>query len=213
MTITWTEYDYVDGKRVARTRTQVLTASVVKPKPFFNEGTRLIYGNEAAPQLSFSREPSHAERMDEDDLERHVRRGSRKIRRKAKKNSAKGFTEMGNEEFDVLFGALDRDNEVEFRLLFTPLAQKNLLTLMKGGSPFGDDFAFDKDKCINIIRSEHSQNWDFESPSERYFTYDVDLCKDLFVKLNTEDFKHIFFDLAPLLSIPLYQQHKPHEYI
>ena len=213
ITITWTEYDYVDGKRVARTRTQVLTASVTKPKPFYSEGTRLIYGNEAAPQLSFSRTPSHAERMDEDDLERHVKRGARKIRRQAKRDIAKGFTEMGNEEFDVLFGALDRDNEVEFRLLFTPLAQKNLLNLMKGGSPYGDDFAFDKEKCINIIRSEHSQNWDFEPSPERYYTYDIDLCRDLFVNLNTDDFKHIFFDLAPLLSIPLYQQHKPREYI
>ncbi|MBQ2819011.1 MAG: hypothetical protein IJF14_01355 [Clostridia bacterium] len=213
ITITWTEYDYVDGKRVARHCSQVLTASVTKPKPFFTEGTRLIYGNEAAPDLNFSRMPSHAERMDEDDIERHVRRGSRKIRRKAKKEIASGFTEMGNEEFDVLFGALDRDNEVEFRLLFTPLAQKNLLTLMKGGSPFGDDFAFTKDNCINIIESEHSQNWNFDSPSERYFTYDIDICRQLFVDLNSDDFRHIFFDLAPLLSIPLYQHHKPKEYI
>ena len=31
---------------------------------------------------------------------------------------------MANNEFDALFNGDDRDNEVEFRLLFTPLAQK-----------------------------------------------------------------------------------------
>ena len=30
---------------------------------------------------------------------------------------------------------------------------------------------------------------------------------------TAEYFKSVFFDLAPLLSIPLYQQHKPREYI
>ena len=38
---------------------------------------------------------------------------------------------MGHPEFEVLFGAQNRNNEVQFRLLFTPLARKQLLALMK----------------------------------------------------------------------------------
>ena len=34
-----------------------------------------------------------------------------------------------------------------------------------------------------------------------------------FVKVNEEYFRALFFDFAPLLAIPLYQQYKSHEYI
>ena len=52
------------------------------------------------------------------------------------------FTEMGNAKFDALFGAVDRNNEVEFRVLFTPLAQKNMLDLLTDKNHYGDDFYF-----------------------------------------------------------------------
>ena len=41
------------------------------------------------------------------------------------------FQEMANSEFDVLFGANDRDHEVQFRLMYTPLAQRNTVDLIK----------------------------------------------------------------------------------
>lgn len=54
---------------------------------------------------------------------------------------------MGDAEFDVLWGATDRDHEVEFRLLFTPLAKKQLLDLMKDKEiAYGDNFNFFKRK-------------------------------------------------------------------
>ena len=63
---------------------------------------------------------------------------------------------MGNSEFEVLFGATNRNNEVQFRLLFTPLAQKQLLGLMKDKEiAFGDDFNFIKRNKINIIIPDH----------------------------------------------------------
>lgn len=212
--ISWTE-TYVDseGKTRTRTRTQILTATVIKPKPYYNNSVRLIYGNDAAPDLSFTHEPSHAENMSEKELRREVKSGLKKIRKKSKKEIASGFTELGNEEFDALFGALDRDNEVQFRLLFTPLAQREMLSLMKGESPFGDDFRFEKRGCLNYIISEHSQNREYDFSPRNYDSYDIDIFRELFLQYTADVFRGMFFDLAPLLSIPLYQQHKPTEYI
>lgn len=214
ITIHWTTYSRdSEGRSVAQHHSQVLTAHVTKPKPFFDVCTRLIYGNEAAPDLSFTHKKTHAENFSEKKLKSTVKSRMKKIRKHAEKNISGGFTEMGNEEFDALFGATDRDNEVQFRLLFTPLAQKNMLELMKGGSPFGDDFDFYKRKCLNTVVSEHSQDWDMECDVSKYVSYDADISKKAFMDFNKSYFEHFYFDLAPMLAVPLYQQHKPAEYI
>lgn len=212
--IEWTEYTInSEGKRVKVHRSEVLHASVVKPKPYFYYSNSLIYGNEAAPNLSFSREKTHFERLSEKKQKSFVKSKTKQIQNQSKKDISKGFTGLGNEEFDAVFGAANRDNEVEFRLLFTPLAQKNILSLIKETSPFGDDFDLYKNRCINELVSEHLQNWNFNIDSSQYSFYDIRMCKDAFIRLNEEYFKSVYFDFAPLLSIPLYQQHKPREYI
>lgn len=215
--ISWTtSYTDSKGRRHTVHHTQTLTASVTKPFPHYSEQTRLIYGNEAAPDLIFSHEPTHAEDWSEKKLERKVKSGARDVQKLQKKELKSGgatFTEMANTEFDVLFNAFDRNNEVQFRLLFTPLAQKNMLALMKDSKRFGDDFYFYKRKCLNYISSEHSAKWDFDVNYRRYFSFDIDAARKNFINFNTDYFKNLYFDFAPLLSIPLYQQHKPHEYI
>jgi hypothetical protein len=67
-----------------------------------------------------------------------------KLEEKAVK-AGKTFTKLGNDEFEAFFGADDRDNEVEYRLLFTPLAILNEMDLIKNPAPFGDDFYMEED--------------------------------------------------------------------
>lgn len=204
-----------NGRYRTVTRSQTLHASVTKPKPFYATATRLIYANDAAPDLSFSHQPQHWEKLSEKEIASKVKSGQKKIQKLAEKSVTKGggFTEMGNPEFDVLFGATDRDNEVQFRLLFTPLAQKNMLALMKTPDPYGDDFAFSKRKRINYVASQHSQSFDYSVNTSNFVYYDVDVCKTKFISYNEDFFRSLYFDFAPLMSVPLYQQYKPVEYI
>lgn len=207
LTISWTE-TYRDSKGNLRTRirTQVLHASVVKPKPEFFTHQYLCYGNQAAPELSFSRKPQHSERLDEKQIERKVKKGAKKLKKKAEKATKKGgnFQEMANTEFDVLFGAEDRDHEVQFRLMYTPLAQCNTVDLLTSKTGYGDDFYFQKHKRFNVITSEHAQGRRIHSSASDYYSYDVDEAKRKFVEYNTGYFKSLFFDFAPLLSVPAY---------
>ena len=159
----------------------------------------MIYGNEAAPDLTFSREPTHANELNEKELERKIKRGKKKLAKKTRDAIAQGkrFTEMGSAEFDVLFGATDRNNEVQFRLLFTPLAQVNMLDLIKSDEGYGDDFAFRKQGCINRIRSEHAQRWQAEIDPSRFAGYDLAAVRKDFIACAAEYLKSVFFDLAP----------------
>ncbi|NLC94623.1 MAG: hypothetical protein GX676_02900 [Bacilli bacterium] len=216
ITITWTETHYENGKRVTRTHSQVLTASVTKPCPYYYELVYLVYGNEAAPDLVFSRDDSDAEKMSEKQIQRKVNRDIKKLQKLAEKGTAKGsnFTVMANSEFEVLFGAHNRNNEVQFRLLFTPLAQKQLLQLMKDKEiGFGDDFDFDKDKMINVIYPEHLEDFPLNIKPSYFYGYDFDEVKNKFIQYNDNYFRNIYFAFAPILAIPLYVQQKPHEYI
>lgn len=215
--ITWTEH-YTDsqGHSHTRARSETLCASVTKPRPFYNYITRFVFACEAAPDLSFSHQSTHAERLSEAELKRKVKRDSAALQKQARREATSGsggFTEMANQEFDALFNAEDRDHEVQFRLMFTPLAQKNMLYLMKMPAPYGDDFDFTKSKMLNYITSEHAQTWQIEEDTSQYAKYEVALCREALKNYYMDFFQRFFFDIAPVMSIPLYQQHKSHEYI
>lgn len=48
------------------------------------------------------------------------------------------------------------NGEVEFRLLFTPVAQTQMLNLMKDTKVgYGDVFTFIKQRKVNVLMSEH----------------------------------------------------------
>ncbi len=217
LTIYWTTTSTdSDGHVHVNHHSQTLHASVQHDAPFYDRGTMLVYGNEAAPHLTFTREPSCINSLrDEKDRERYVKKQMKAIRKKADAAIENGstFTQMDNDEFEVFFGGTDRNNEVEFRLLFTPLAQTNMMALLSDPQPYGDDFHMIKDGMCNYIISEHSQSFDYSSNPSIYMSYDVGASKDIFISYSDEYIKHLFFDLAPILSIPLYQMHKPQEYI
>ena len=206
--ISWVEYER-DGKgrSVPRRRTQVLMATVVKPKPIYDVTTLLSYGSQAAPDLTFARENKHFEDLSEKQVERKVKKGKKALQKKSEKaiNEGKSFTEMSNTKFDVLFDATNRDNEQQFRLMFTPLAQREMIDLIRSEEGYGDDFDFFKRKKINVIRSEHSQNWDMSTAAAKYYSFDLEESRRIFTGFNNEYFKSVYFDFAPLIAIPAYQ--------
>ncbi len=217
ITITWTTTYRDKNGTHTRTHTQTLTATIMRPAPFYRTDVRLIYGNEAAPRLHFSRSPYGADKMNEKERDKAAAKGIKEIRSLSETQLKKGaqhvITPMGNDHFDVFFGATDRDDEAQFRLLFTPLAQKNILDLIENSSPYGDDFVMMKDGMVNSIASAHSQGFDYSANPETFMGYDWADMKVNFVTYCDTYIRSLFFDLAPLLSIPLYQMHKPHEYI
>lgn len=216
ITITYTSTSRVNGRTVTTTHTQVLTASVNKPYPLYTEQSYLVYGNEAAPDLMFSRIDSDAEHMSEKQIDKHVDKTIKKLEKKSRKsvNQGTNYTVFGNSEFEVLFGATNRNHEVQFRLLFTPLAQTELLKLMKEKTlGFGDDFDFIKHKKINIIVPEHLATIKLDMSPSYYTSYDFEDIKKKFVDYQNAYFRHIYFAFAPVLAIPLYQQTVTQEYL
>lgn len=212
LVVTWTETRRdSQGKTYTVTHSQTLIATVTKPCPFYDTETFLVYCNESAPDLNFSRKPQ-AHGKDDKQIERMVKRGEKKLAKIAEDDMKHGdgsFVAMSDTEFDVLFGAFDRDNENQFRLLFTPLAQRNIIDLVKD-SPYGDDFYFAKQGKLNTIYSHHGDTWDMLA-GRNISSYSVDLAKQIFTNYNCNFFKNMYFMLAPLLSIPLYQQLKPND--
>ena len=211
--ISWWEIEEDSEGRPRRVeRTQTLTASVEKPVPVYAQHKVLIYGNDAAPNLSFSRCPSG---LDDRDMFDGIREKWRL--RELKKFSQNldddsDFTLMANHKFETWFHAQDRDNEVEFRLLFTALAQTQMMQLMQDQKiGYGDDFYFDKRCRINYLRPNHLIDAPIDTAPERFRDWDYDRAFKNFLAFNNKYFKDVYFALAPLLAIPLYQQTRNHE--
>lgn len=175
-----------------------------------------MYGNDAAPNLSFSRQPSGLTGKD-GELWSSIRKKWRLSRLKAYSRNLEddsNFTLMNNHEFETWFHAKDRDNEVEFRLLFTPVAQTQMLNLMKDTKVgYGDDFTFIKQKKVNVLFSKHLAEASIDTDPSLFYNWDYDAAAAFFTSFNERYFKDAYFALAPLLSIPLYQQMRTHEEI
>ena len=213
--ISWREQEtYTDSNGKTRThwvtKHETLYASVEKPCPEYHTEKFLIYGNEAAPDLSFSRVPTGLADGSLFDKTRLKWRMSSQ-QEKARKNVE--YTVMSNRTFNALFNADDRDHEIQFRLLFTPLAQQEMVKLLQDNDVgYGDDFMFRKRKMINMILPAHLRDFDITASPDRFRHYDLDHIREVFLSYNTEFFKAFYFAMAPLLTIPLYQQIPPPKY-
>ena len=200
------------GGTYTTTRTQTLVAHYSAPAAFYGKCSYVIYGNEAAPDLKFSRNPSgYNYNKGEKDLNKFIKSRSKTIQDKYNDSMSKGgsFTPISNMEFESLFYALDRNNEQQYRLLFTPLAQRNLVDLISKETPYGDDFSFQKFKKLNIVSSSHSQT-KISMNLDQYFGYwDYEALKNDYLNEMNKEHTSLYFDLAPLLCIPLYQMSEP----
>lgn len=216
--ISWQEREtYTDSNGKVRTRWvtrhQTLHASVTKPAPHYTQNRFIIYGNEAAPKLHFSRTPSELSHLGNTFSDK--RRKNRKMKKleafSRNLDDEYGFTMMANREFELLFHATDRSDEIEFRILFTPLAQSQMVTLLKDRETgFGDNFTFIKKGMINEVYPAHLRNIELNITPQYFHHYDLGAARKRFNAYNNDYFKALFFAMAPILSIPIYQQHRSH---
>lgn len=209
-TIYWTE-EHVerdsDGNKVVTTiqRSQDLTAEKDADKPYFSTYTNLGYGHEAAPELSFSRKAGNTHENGTGWLKIRLWFGKRALKRQSQQALRKGqdFLPMANEEFEVLFGATDRNNEHQFRQMFTPMAQRSMIDLLKDGKLGGDSFNFHKKRRLNVLSCSDAV---FRESPRKYHDYSVQKAREAFVKHQEEYFRLIFGTFAPLLAVPLYRE-------
>lgn len=209
-TIHWTtEETDSDGKTRTVHHSETLVASVTAPYPEYFEKTRLIYGNTAAPDLIFYRKQSGLADS-EGSLKFKMKRHS--LRKKSRDLSNADFAMMTNEEFEVAFDTSNRNNNQQYALLFTPLAQESMMNLLKDDKVgFGDDFDFGKQRMINVIFSKHMQSLNLDMDPQQYKGFDYDKAEADFYAINSRYFRAIYFCFAPLLCVPMYQQIRPQE--
>jgi hypothetical protein len=212
LVITWTEtIRDANGNWVNVQRSQTLTASVVKPFPEYHVGTTIVYGHETAPDLTFSRTPSNLSGLSDGMLNNwkkdHAVKKVEKQARKAVKSGDSGLTVMSNKEFEALFNATNRDNEVEFRVLFTPLAQQEMVKLLNDKEAgFGDDFAFSKSGMVNFVAPSHLSEISFDCDPGRFKAQEIAQARSFFNSYQNDFFKSVYFGFAPLWTIPMYRE-------
>lgn len=209
-TIHWTSRDRnSDGSYRTVHHSQTLHATYTAPYPLYFEKTRLIYANVAAPDLVFYRKQS-----DLAGKEKSIAFKWKEFRLRKKSRNLKGgdYAMLTNDVFEVAFDTSNRNNNQQFALLFTPLAQENMLALLRDEEiGFGDDFDFEKNKMVNVIISDHMQGLELDMDPRRYLHFDYDKARLNFYTVNQKYFHAIYFSFAPLLCVPMYQQIRSQE--
>ncbi|MDE6032728.1 MAG: hypothetical protein K2G15_02070, partial [Muribaculaceae bacterium] len=210
LTIHWTEtVRGSDAKYHTQRRSQTLTATISRPYPEYHKKTRLIYGNTAAPDLTFLRTQSNY--AEKSGAGKWLKKKA--LQRKAR-NMSQDYAMMTNEEFEAAFDTSNRNNNQQFALLFTPLAQNSMMSILEDREAgFGDDFDFEKARMINIIIAKHMQAEEMDMNPAQYRNYNFDRAAEEFCRINSAHFRAIYFAFAPLLAVPMYQQIRSHENI
>lgn len=212
-TISWTETEVdFEGHRRRVTHSQVLTASVEKPVPVYAERTRLFFASQAAPNLSFNRERTNLSGTSITDRWRRKREIGSLEAFSRNLTDESNYTIMSNREFEAMFKTVDRDNEVEYRVLFTADAQRQMTALMQDNEVgFGDDFGFGKVKRVTCVEPDHLQDFSLSTDPSRFQDWNLERARKGFLEFAEAYFRHFYFGLAPILAIPVYRQTAPEE--
>ena len=215
LVIHWTTTVHTEkGTRTVH-HTQTLVAHHTEDEPNYSVQTKLMLASDAAPKLSFDRAPAGLAGRSEREVDRYVQKFERKDEKAAEKAVKKGesYTKMTNSKFEAYLNSRNRNNEIEYRLLFTPLAQKNIVLMFSQDKPYGDDITYYKKGCINTLYSGHSRNMDYSGGNYNYASYDYEVIKKKFTDYNMSFFQGLYYDFLFFLSIPMFQQHTPLPYI
>ncbi len=203
-----------NGRTRTVTKTEILTASVTKPFPEFNDEKIMISGHDAAPELSFSRSPSSLSGTG-GSLFTSIGKSIKMSRLKKFEQNLEdesNYTMLSNRDFELLFCSTDRDDEIAYRLLYTPLAQQYMVKLLNDcKTGFGDDFHYYKSRMITTIAAEHLTALDFSTDPAQPDEYDLRIIMAN-LQFRFEDFfRRIYFTFAPLLTVPLYLEERPEQ--
>ena len=217
-TVKWENYRYTasivvnwvvpmrdaQGRIVPCERSQVLTGYIDAPIPVYSDSEQLVYANNAAPDLNFSGynsyPPKGALRY-----KIYINHNSKRI----KTEYQNSIVLMSDMEFETLFSAVNRDNEDQFRILFTPLAQKNVIKYVKNRKDYFACSLIKRGK-LNYL-SSYSFKW-YKMYGDRCFkSYSYDETVQNFKQYCNDFFYYTYFSLVPLLNIPIYQQLKPNK--
>jgi hypothetical protein len=169
-----------EGRTVTGTRTahETLTASVTKTNCIYPVSQEVCY-------------------IDTGEVQKDLEFNS------PNKSGVKKLKPMENKSFDKLFPA-SRNDEVGFRMVFTPLAQENMVKLLNSNKI--RNLEYSKISSIHSINSDIGQeNIKFLNLNKDiYNDFDYENIKNNYIKFYLDTVSGIYFTLAPFLTIPLF---------
>ncbi|WP_029905842.1 MAG1210 family protein [Mycoplasmopsis opalescens] len=212
-------YTDSQGKLQTRLDSEVLTAYLEAPYPYYSKENKLEFFSTAAQELNFSRKPNNVHNMTDKELKKFIANKNKEIEKLAKHGS---LMPLNNDRFDAIFDALNRNDEQKFRLLFSPYAQTTMeKVLLDNEIGFGDTFVYNKNKSRNSFVFNQLK-LDFLAYSDaKIYLYDKvgNMLLDLkeiyqnFKEVNKYIFKNIYASLMPLWSIPVLNETAAPDYL
>ena len=191
------------GNRVKTKKKETLEASITRPVPAYADDNELLYTSDNAPDVSFTHGLSIMPKMARSIVIESKGRDS------VMWNKSQ-FTPMtNNPEFETLFYAIDRDNELQFRELFTPKAQVNIVDIMKS-SEYGDYFTMEKKKRLTRIRVKSKMlkpfSWEMWGNLTRYQNFDLKKVGQMVLEDSQAFIDKYLMMFMPILAVPYYQE-------
>lgn len=198
-TLPYTEsYRDSDGHWHTETYYETISASLTMPYPMYDSHFGTLFFTDTAPNLDFDRVPFKSN----NGIDGYVYSAVKKLNKKEKKE---GITYLADKEFEALFNALERNNDIEFRMMFTPYVIKNMKELIRSQEGPGNNFEyFKRGKMSNVNYKDAKVYADHIIPSYNdVLNYSLKDTRKAFIEKGLSFFDSLYFTLAPILTIKL----------
>ncbi|WP_339022358.1 MAG1210 family protein [Spiroplasma endosymbiont of Crioceris asparagi] len=208
-TISLKEYvgtKYITWKEGSSTKSEELVAAISKPFPEYHYFGEANLWSDFADKLSFQREPSNSAKISDKELKSRIKKLDKISEKAIKKNS--NINLLNNKEFEVYFNCLNRSDETQYRLLFTPIAQRQLTKLIKSTTDniSHDYFYWDKNQKIHTLTNDFLTEIELGFNPALNYDYDFKKIQEKFLKRQYETFRGIYLGMTPLMSVPGLQE-------
>ena len=167
---------------------ETVTATIMKPKPFFSKESNFVYKVGVYPELTFSNLPSFS--------------NNHQVKRFYKKH--KDYSIMENPKFDMLLPCI-RNNDLQFHTVFSIFTQQQIVS------------CFNEYKLKNLKFNKQGlyiyTNIDNNLTNKRlvyhgdvFLDYSPDIVRENFVNSMNNNMKYLYQYMSPIFAISLFQQ-------
>ena len=183
-------YTTSDGHGGYRTHTTTVTATIYKPKPFYEKDTHFVYKINAYPDLTFNSLPSL--------------KNEHAVNKFYKQH--KEYEKMENPKFDLLL-PFERSDDLQFHTVFSIFTQEQIVNCI-------EQYGLENLKIVKTGRFVYTNldnnltNKNLVYSGDVFLDYNPKVIRDNFIKAMNDNMKFLYQYMSPIFSVGLFQQER-----
>jgi hypothetical protein len=183
-------YTVSDGKGGFSTRTATVTATILKPKPFYIKDTHFVYKMNVYPELTFNSLPPL---KNEHGVNKFYKQH-------------KDYERMENPKFDMLL-PFERSDDLQFHTVFSIFTQEQIVNCIEQYGLTNLQITKTGRFVYTNVDNELT-NKNLVYSGDAFLNYNPKVIRDNFINAMNKNMEFLYQYMSPIFSVGLFQQER-----